>query len=121
MAKQLVPKHAKVSTEFLENLDADVTAHSDVLSEGVRSKIVDDLKDYTPKAQKYIKSLDRDKREDAFLKWMLTMRVTELKVAEAVKCLETIFDVLENRNYSKSTKEAAIEGLKTLRSWLEVL
>lgn len=111
---------SKVSEQFLEQLDNDAKS-IDMLSEEDRQEIVKILRKYSPEIRKSIMKLDRRNRDTQFLNHALTMRVLEYKVERATGVLENVFELLDNRSYTKSTKESLHILLKELGTWLNAM
>lgn len=117
-----MPKNSvsKISEQFLEQLDNDAK-NIEMLSEEKCRELVEVIRDYSPEARKFIMALDRKNRDAQFLNWVLTMRVVEYKAAQASDVLAKAFEILNNKSYTKSTKEKLHILLKELEVWLNAL
>ena len=105
----------------MDKLDKEVQDNSDILTEEMRAEFMEVLKEYAPQAKRYVLSVPRAELVDTFVNWVLTMRLVEFKADKSLGLVRELTEIMENRNYSKSTRESILSGLQEVGKWLRLI
>ena len=116
-----IGKLEKMSKSIVDQLDQDLHDGAHVFTQKKQEELAQILSDYCAQALRYIRDIDRDEREQAFLNWVLTMRVVEFKVAAAMDCLEDAMKRLNTGKFNRKTRDTVSTHLHELKIWLNVI